>query len=129
MEKIDQLEQHVRNLSLAVRLGVAVVTAAFTVQCCIVLSQAPNFQQIFEDLLGGMALPPLTVFFMTFSIPITIGAVVMALLIIAGLFVLPRKPWCIPLGILVAIVIIAVTQLAVFSFQLPLLQIISQLSG
>lgn len=128
MDRIEKLEQRVYNLSLAVRLGVAVVTAVFGLQCWIVLSRAPHFSNIFEDLLGGAALPSFTVFFLTFATPIAIGACVLALLSIVCLFACPNQPWSIPLGVFVAIIIIAVTQLAAFSFQLPMMHIISNLA-
>ena len=129
MDRIDQLEKRVRNLSIAVRLGVAVVTAAFAIQCWIVLARAPHFGDIFADLLGGAALPALTVFFLSFATPIAIGACVLALLTIVCLFAFPHQSWTIPLGVFVAIIIIAITQLAAFSFQLPMMHIISSLSS
>ena len=129
MDRIDQLEKRVRDLSLAVRLGVAVVTAAFALQCWIVLARAPHFGDIFADLLGGAALPALTVFFLSFATPIAIGACVLALLAILCLFVFPNQSWTIPMGVFVAIIVIAVTQLAAFSFQLPMMHISSSLSA
>ncbi len=129
MERIDKLEQRVRNLSLAVRLGVAVVTGAFALQCWIVLARAPHLGEIFSDLLGGAALPALTVFFLSFATPIAVGSCVIALVAIVCLFAFPNQSWTIPLGVFVAIVVIAITQLAAFSFQLPMIHIISSLSA
>ena len=129
MERIDQLDQQVRNLSLAVRLGLTVVIAAFAFQCCVVLARAPHFGEIFADLFEGAALPALTQFFLSFSLPITIGVVVLSVVSIVALFALPKQIWSIPLGVLVAIITVATSQLAAFSFQMPLLRIISMMSA
>lgn len=129
MDRTEQLEQRVRNLALALRLGLAVVTAAFGLQCWIVLTRAPYYRDIFAELLGGAALPAMTGFFLSFATPTAIGVVVLALLAIVSLFVFPDKSWTILLGVLVAIVVLAVTELAALSFQLPMIRLISSLSA
>jgi hypothetical protein len=128
MERIDQLEREVRNLSLAVRLGVSVVIAAFAIQSCVILARAPHFRTIFAELLEGTALPVMTTFFLTFATPIVAGSVVLALLAITAQFVFARQVWCIPFGVFVAITTVAVAQLANFAFQMPFFQIISSLA-
>lgn len=129
MEEIEQLRRQVRDLSLAVRLGVSVVIAAFTLHCTVVLTRAPQFGEIFGDLLDGAPLPILTQFFLSFAIPTAVGIVILALVAIAALFTLPRQVWTIPFGIFVAIATATISQLAAFSLQLPLLRIISSLSA
>jgi len=127
MERLDQLERELRNLSLAVRLGVSVVIAAFAIQACVILARAPHFRTIFEELLAGTALPVMTTYFLTFATPIAAGIVVLAVLAIMAQFLFARQGWCIPFGVFVAIATIFVAQLAAFSFQMPLLQIIGSL--
>lgn len=127
MERIDQLEREVRNLSLAVRLGVSVVIAAFAIQSCVILARAPHFRTIFAELLEGTALPVMTTFFLTSATPIAAGIAVLALLAITAQFLFARQVWCIPFGVFVAITTVAVAQLATFAFQMPLFQIISSL--
>lgn len=128
MERIDELEREVRSLSLAVRLGVSVVIAAFAIQSCVILARAHHFRTIFTELFEGTALPVMTTFFLTSAAPIAAGSVVFALLAITAQFVCARQVWCIPFGVFVAITTVAVAQLAAFSFQMPLLQIISSLA-
>ncbi len=129
MERIDQLERQVRNLSLAVRLGLVAVIAAFALQCCAVLARAPHSADIFADLLAGAPLPVLTQFFLSFSMHATVAVIVLALVSIGVLFAFPRQVWSIPFGVLAAVATVAVTQLAAFSLQMPMLQIINSLSA
>lgn len=128
MDQINELAQRVRDLSFAVRLGIAVVIGAFSLQAHIVLARAPSFREIFADLLEGKSLPPIARVYLAHSAWIEFGTLVMALLGIVCLFSCQKRLWSIPLGLIVAIVTIAVTQLAIFAFQLPLIQIISALA-
>ncbi len=128
MDQMDQLERQVRNLSLAVRLGVAVIIAAFALQAHFILARAPSFRVLFAELLEGKKLPDITRFFFNHSAFLSTGTIVVALLAIAALFVFQRKIWCIPVGLFIGIVCFAVTQLAGFAFQLPMVQILQCLS-
>ena len=126
MERIDQLERQVRNLSLAVRLGLAVIIAAFATQSCVVLSQGHSFSVLCINMFGSPnQITAMSIFFFEFATHIMAGIVIIAVLTIVSLFAFSRQVWCIPVGVLAAIIVIAVGQLAVFAFQLPMVKIVT----
>lgn len=127
MERIDQLEQEVRSLSLGVRIGLAVIVIVFALQCCALLSVVPVFREVLNDLMEGARLPLLTTLVLEFAQPVFFGVIAMALIAVAVLFVFPRQSWCIPVGVLAAILMITIMQAVVFAVQMPLLTVSTKL--
>jgi hypothetical protein len=125
MDRIEELERNVRSLSIAVRLLTAVVIAAFALGTFFVLGKSANFQKVLASMLAEHTLPAMTRFVLEFARPIAVVNAAVGLLAIIALFTFSKKAWCIPVAVFVAIIGIAVAQLATVASQLPLLKVIS----
>ena len=116
------------SLVLALRIAVGIIVVLSALRCASVLASIPRFQELFRDLLEGQPLPSLTFFFLQSHRWLLIG---ISLLAIGSnvTIIISRKVWPVISGIVVVLLCLTVSEMATAALLLPLVQIISAMSG
>ena len=130
-DKIElfEIQKQLFWLSRSTRALVVAFAFASNLRLWNVLRNGEKFGQMFEDMLAGAKIPPLTHIFTTYPIEIFIASAILTIGAIVLICVKKEKAIFLSLGVLAGFLSFALAEAANQAYWQPIHQIIKQLTG